>query len=120
MKYKNIKSAIHNFGHSFASYENYVNDDFVIYELRNIHKKGYDISVNWLTRSFEPAQLNSARIDRSIELWADSLEEHLLRQNVELSVIKSLEFKWPAKKGHFIIATDNRGVVHRKEIMHAD
>jgi hypothetical protein len=69
MKYKNIISAIHNFGHSFLSNENYVDEDFVIDELRNIHRKGYDISVNWITREFEPSQLLSERIKKSIGYW---------------------------------------------------
>jgi len=32
MKYKNIYSAIHNFGHSFTSLMNYVDGDYVIDE----------------------------------------------------------------------------------------
>jgi hypothetical protein len=120
MKYKNIKSAIHNFGHSFASYENYVDDDFVLYELRNIHRKGYDISINWLTQEFEPNQLCSERIKKSIGYWANSLNENLQKQNVCLGSLQSLNFKWPAKQGHFIVAMDDRGTEHRKEIMHAD
>jgi len=120
MKYKNIKSAIHNFGHSFASYENYVDDDFVLYELRNIHRKGYDISINWLTGDFEPSQLCSERIKKSIGYWINSLDEHLQKQNVSLGSLQSLDFKWPAKQGHFIVAIDDRGIEHRKEIMHAD
>ncbi|AWY00274.1 hypothetical protein A8139_09885 [Marinomonas primoryensis] len=50
MKYKNIKSAIHNFGHSFVSLMNYVDEDYVIDEIGKIHKQGYDIEINWLTR----------------------------------------------------------------------
>ena len=119
MKYKNIISAIHNFGHSFSSYENYVDDDFVIDELRNIRRNGYDISVNWLTREFEPSQLLSERITKSIGYWADSLEEHLVKHNVEPSAIKSLVFKWPVKTMHYIVAIDDRDIEHKKVINYA-
>jgi hypothetical protein len=119
MKYKNISSAIHNFGHSFSSYENYVDEDFVIDELRNIHRKGYDISVNWLTREFEPSELLSRRIEKSIGYWADSLNEHLSKHNIEPSALKSIEFKWPARAVHYIVAMDDRGIEHKKEIKYA-
>jgi hypothetical protein len=119
MKYKNIISAIHNFGHSFSSYENYVDEDFVIDELRNIHRKGYDISVNWLTREFEPSELLSERIKKSIGYWADSLDEHLAKHNIESSALKSIEFKWPEKENHYIVAVDDRGIEHKKEIKYA-
>ena len=119
MKYKNIISAIHNFGHSFSSYENYVDDDFVIDELRNIRRKGYDISVNWLTREFEPSQLQSERITKSIDYWADSLDEHLAKHNIESSAIKSLVFKWPVKTIHYIVAVDDRDIEHKKVIKYA-
>lgn len=120
MKYKNINSAIHNFGHSFASYENYVDDDFIIYELRNIRRKGYDIHINWLSREFEPAQLRSERIEKSISFWATSMEEHFKRQNVDLDCIKALDFYWPANSRHYIVALDDRGIKHQKEIQSAD
>lgn len=46
MKYKHIYSAIHNFGHSFTSLMNYVDDDYVIDELDKIHAEGHDIEVD--------------------------------------------------------------------------
>ena len=119
MKYKNIKSAIHNFGHSFASYENYVDDDFVLYELNNIHRKGYEIRINWKNGDFQPYQLLSTRIEKSIGYWRSSMEEHFNRHNVDPNALKSFEFVWPAKEGHYVIAVDDRGIEHRKEIMHA-
>jgi len=119
MKYKNINSAIHNFGHSFSSYENYVDEDFVIDEFKNIRRKGYDITINWLTREFEPSQLLSERIRKSIGYWADSLNEHLIKHNVDPCAIKSLEFRWPVKTVHYIVAIDDRGIEHKKVIRYA-
>ncbi|CZF78729.1 hypothetical protein GCE9029_01020 [Grimontia celer] len=116
MKYKNIKSAIHNFGYSYLSYENYVDGDFVFRELKAIHAKGYDISIDWLSRTFEPRQFYSTRIEKSIGYWTDSLRQHLLNQNVSIESLTDLHLKWPAKQGPFIHALDDRNVEHKKEI----
>jgi hypothetical protein len=66
MKYKNINSAIHNFGHSFVSFMNYIDDGFVIDDLRKIHIDGKDIEIDWMTGHFSPAELPTPRIRRSI------------------------------------------------------
>jgi len=108
MKYKNIYSAIHNFGHSFTSLMNFVDGDYVIDELAKIHSKGYDIEVDWLTSRFKPEQLVSNRIKKSIGYWGDYLEKHLSSQNVDLDKISSLYFRWPAGQRKFMIATDDR------------
>jgi hypothetical protein len=119
MKYKNIKSAIHNFGHSFASYENYIDSDFVLYELNAIHRKGHEIRIDWKTGDFQPYQFLSPRIRKSVSFWMVSLEEHFQRQNVDPNLLQTFEFVWPVKQGHYVVALDDRGVEHRKDIMPA-
>ncbi|MBV1884195.1 MAG: hypothetical protein KUG82_21320 [Pseudomonadales bacterium] len=109
MKYKNIYSAIHNFGASFTSLMNYVDGDYTLDELDDIHRKGNDIEVNWLTRTFEPANMATPRIKKSIGYWADSLEKHLCSHNVEIEKLTSLYFKWPVRQRKYMIATDDRG-----------
>ncbi len=109
MKYKNIYSAIHNFGHSFTGLMNYVDSDYVIDELTKIHCKGYDIEVDWFTCKFQPAQLASPRIQKSIGYWAGSLKKQLSSQNVEIERLKSLHLKWPAGKRKYMVAVDDRG-----------
>ncbi len=78
MKYKNIYSAIHNFGHSFTSMMNYVDGDYVIDELSNIHQKEYDIEVDWISGEFEPNQLASNRIEKSLSNTQSNLKTMLL------------------------------------------
>lgn len=119
MKYKNIKSAIHNFGHSFISDENYVDDDYVFYELAAIHSQGHEIVINWLNGKFEPNHLCTDRIKKSIRYWADGLSRHLENQNVDLNLLNSLEFIWPADSAHFMIAIDDRGIEHKKEVKYS-
>lgn len=109
MKYKNIYSAIHNFGASFTSLMNYVDGDYVIDELVNIHGKGYDIKLNWLTREFQPIKFETKRLKKSIGYWEDSLKKDLSSQNVDLKRLSSLYFKWPAKGRKYMIAIDDRG-----------
>ena len=116
MKYKNINSAIHNFGHSFVSDMNYVDDDFIINELNKIHKKGLEITIDWLTGSFEPKSESSDRLKKSIGYWKNGLEKHLNQQNVDLSVLKKLEYSWPINSNHYMEAEDDRGKSYKVEI----
>ncbi len=109
MKYKNIYSAIHNFGHSFTSLMNYVDDDYVIDELDKIHAYGEDIEVNWLTRGFKPAQRVTPRLKKSIGFWADHLKKHLVSHNIEPEKLYSLHFYWPASQRKYMHAVDDRG-----------
>ena len=114
MKYKNINSAIHNFGHSFFSLMNYVDGGYIIDELNNIHGKGYDIRVNWLTLEFKPSELSTERIKKSIDYWEDNLESNLLSQNVELKKLISLYFIWNADENKkYMLAIDDRGKEHK-------
>jgi len=109
MKYKNINSAIHNFGHSFVSLMNYVDNGYIIDELNVIHSRGYDIKLNWLTREFQPSELLSDRLKKSIDYWGNDLEHSLLSQNVELKKLYSLFFIWNAKDNKkYMQAEDDR------------
>ena len=109
MKYKNIYSAIHNFGASFTSLMNYVDSEYVLDELVEIHEKGHDIKLNWLTREFMPSELATKRIKKSIGYWGDTLKKHLASHNVNIENIQSLYFKWPAGSRKYMLATDDRG-----------
>ena len=117
MKYKNIRSAIHNFGHSFMSDMNYVDDDFIFNDLVKIHKKNLDISIDWLNGIFEPSSEVSDRLKKSIGYWKNGLEKQLSQQNVDLNMIASLFLYWPSKATHFMEAKDDRGKVYKIEIV---
>jgi hypothetical protein len=109
MKYKNINSAIHNFGHSFVSLMNYVDNGYIVDELNIIHNNGYDIKLNWLTREFQPSEFLSDRLKKSIDYWGDNLEHTLLSQNVKLKRLSSLFFIWNAKDNKkYMQAVDDR------------
>ncbi len=109
MKYKNIYSAIHNFGDSYISFINYTEDGYVIDDLLEIHRKGIDIELNWLARDFQPIELATKGILKSIRDWSNHLKDHLASENVEIKRLSSLYFIWPAKERKFMVATDDRG-----------
>jgi len=117
MKYKNINSAIHNFGHSFFSLINYIEDSHIIDELGRIHKKGYDIKIDWLNREFEPKQMLNEKIKKSINSYANNLESFLLKQNVKLQRLTSLYFIWNGNERYkFMEAVDDRGKNYKIKI----
>lgn len=113
MKYKHINSAIHNFGHSFTSLMNYVDDGYVIDELSAIHAKGHDIEVDWLSGSFKPEALVSPRIRKSIGYWKDNLPKHLGKHEVAPAALTQLLFVWPAGERKQMLAADDRGKSYR-------
>jgi len=113
VKYKHINAAIHNFGHSFTSLMNYVDGDYVMDELSNIHSKGYDIEVDWLTGGFKPETLASPRIIKSIGYWRDNLTQHLTRHNIDPAALTELKFVWPARQRKHMVALDDRGKSYR-------
>jgi hypothetical protein len=108
MKYKNIYSAIHNFGDSFVSLTNYVDDGYVIDDLSDIHKRGVDIEIDWLAKTFQPSALATNRIKKSLEHFASDSARFLQAQNVDLSNLTTLRLLWPAGKAIRMVAVDDR------------
>ena len=109
MKYKNIYSAIHNFGHSFLSLMNYVDGDYVIDEMVNIHSKGHDIEIDWLNNTFIPEEETTPRIKKSMDLYLADLKRHMQSENVDVNRIKAMKLFWPARGEKYMWARDDRG-----------
>ena len=109
MKYKNIHSAIHNFGHSFTSLMNYFDSDYVLDELVAIHQKGIDIEVDWKSGIFNPENQATTRIKKSITYYTEWLPKHLESHNVEIEKLETIKFVWPARQRKYMIATDDCG-----------
>jgi len=108
MKYKNIYSAIHNFGHSFLSLMNFVDGKYVIDELQNIISKGYDIEINWLNNTFTPEEEATPRIKNSMDYYFANINSHLKSQHVDVDRIKAMKLHWPAKGRKYMWAKDDR------------
>jgi len=113
MKYKNIRSAIHNFGHSFLSLMNYVDDVYVRDELFDIRKSGHDIEIDWLENTFTPASEARGPIIKSMAYWRADLERHLDSQDVDIDNVRGLKLVWPARGASYMWAVDDRGKEHK-------
>ena len=109
VKYKNIYSAIHNFGHSFLSLMNYVDGDYVIDELSDIISRGYDIEIDWLNNRFTPKHEATPRIIKSMDYYFANLKRHLQSQHVDVNRIKAMKLCCPTRGRKYMWAKDDRG-----------
>jgi len=109
VKYKNIYSAIYNFGHSFLSLMNYVDGEYVIDELHNISSKGCDIEIDWLNNIFIPEEELTPRIKKSMNDYSANLKRHMQSQNIDVNRIKAMKLYWPARGRKYMWAKDDRG-----------
>lgn len=119
MRYKNINSAIHNFGASFTSLVNYCADGYVIDDLDPLHRQQIEIEIDWLGGIFRPVEKATERILISIESYRLALERHLLSENVELASLVRLEFHWPVQGRKFMAAVDDRGKSYKTYVNEA-
>jgi hypothetical protein len=113
MKYKNIYSAIHNFGHSFLSLMNYVEGGYVVDDLIDIASRGCDIEIDWLNHTFTPEEEVTPRIRKSMNDYAADLKRHMQAQNVDVDRILALKLHWPARGRKYMWARDDRGKVYK-------
>ena len=93
MKFKNIKSFSHNLSHSYVSFENYVDGQFVFKELKElaVEANGQKISICWLSPLADKvASLFSARVIKSIEYYREWIPHLLAQHQLDSSVIVEL------------------------------
>lgn len=117
MKYKNIDSAIHNFGHSFMSGMNFVDDDHVMYEVEAVvRKEPHELWINFSTGEISPMGHYSKRLRKSVAQYQEDLGNYLLRSNVDPSALNNvtLHHRLTRSGGESVmLAVDDRGVEHR-------
>src|SRR2546425_10076739 len=89
MKYKAIRSAVHNFGHSFTSTLNYVGDDHVMtHLLRAAVRLGKNqLRVNLLSGTVEPDGFVNSDVRQSIDAYVRWFPQHLSAHRVEAKAI---------------------------------
>jgi hypothetical protein len=88
---------------------NYVDGVYVFDELFDIISRGQDIEVDWLLKTFVPAEEETPRIRKSIDHYAAQLKGHLGSQGVDVDHIKGMKLHWPAKGRKYMWAKDDRG-----------
>ena len=118
VKYKNIDSALHNFGHSFISLMNYVDDEYVGDLLLQLAKAdpSNSVTINFSSGAVLPPTASAhSRLRKSIEYWGDWLPKHLESQNVRFDSLSEITLVFRlTNKGTVVSvdALDDRGVHH--------
>jgi hypothetical protein len=89
MKYKVLKSMARNFSHSFVSYNNYVDGDYVIEDLRKLARAadGKRVSINWIPGYNDPVLLPE-RVLKSIAYYKAALPRHISSSGVHIESIR--------------------------------
>jgi hypothetical protein len=117
MKYKILKSIAHNFSHSFVSFMNYVEDGYVIDDLKEIASEanGERISIQWIPDSKQEKPLTK-RVLKSIANYKAWLPMHIRSSGADIGAIKEFRtdiFLKPSKQiavEAYLI--DDRGTKH--------
>jgi hypothetical protein len=123
MKYKHIDSALHNFGHSFVSLMNYV-DDMYICELLDAAARNSCCSEVRINFSGEVADLpehSAPQLVKSFEYWKAWLPKLLERQNVSPSSLSAIALRYKlTRMGREVHmeAIDDRGMHHNVLVQH--
>lgn len=89
MKYRVLKSIAHNFSHSFVSYMNYVDDGYVIDDLRQLARKanGERISIYWIPDSKIQQSLPQGVL-KSIVNYKSRLPKHFQDSGADLEMVQ--------------------------------
>lgn len=130
--HKPLKSVSHNFGHSFISLMNYINDDYFMgHLLKQARKtKCNKLSVDILRNRAEPIELLTNQIKSSIEHWnkwfPTLVESSGSTMDYVSSATMTIEFDlqqtrpYPVNTGYIespfeceIVITDERGKEYR-------
>jgi hypothetical protein len=92
MKYKNLKSFAHNFTHSFVSYENYIDGEYVIEELRRAARElnGEVLSIYWVPDNGPINIKLSKRALTSLRLYREWLPKLAEQHEIDLCAITEL------------------------------
>jgi hypothetical protein len=88
-KYKNIKSAIHNWAYSFLSIENYDEKGYFLKELYESAKSenAEEITLNVLSEQITPNNVNTDRVKSFLKRCRESFINQLQGQNVKPEMI---------------------------------
>jgi hypothetical protein len=117
MKYRVLKSIAHNFSHSFVSYMNYVDEGYVIDDLRQLAREanGERISIHWIPDSRHQASLPQ-RVLKSIINYKARLPDFIHSSGAHIEAIREFRTDIFLKPGKQIAVEayllDNRGKEH--------
>ena len=117
-----LKSIAHNFTHSFVSYMNYVDDGYVMDDLRQVARdaKGARVSIQWIPDSPPTASL-PLRVRKSIAHRKTWLAAHVANSGADISAIREFRTDIFLKPNHQIAVeahlVDDRGKEHVANVL---
>jgi hypothetical protein len=123
MKYKHIDSALHNFGHSFVSLMNYVDEKYIcdLLDAAARDSVGSEVRINFSGEVADLPECSEPQLAKSFEYWKTWLPELLERQNVTPSSLSSIVLRYRlTRMGREILmeAVDDRGKHHKVLVQH--
>jgi hypothetical protein len=118
MKYKNIDSALHNFGQSFMSGMNYFDGDHVMYDVfKSVSgSAGGTLFINFSTGKCSPEDEVNNRIIKSVAHYATRLSKHLKSHDLVPDALTDVTLIVSSKGYGYDLhmeAIDDRGKTHR-------
>jgi hypothetical protein len=122
MKYKILKSIAHNFSHSFVSYENYLDDDHVVYDLLQLARKanGERISIHWIP-DIASQQDWPPRVLKSIANYREWLPKHVQDAGGSIEAIREFRTDIFLKRNKQVAVqaylVDDRGKEHVCDVL---
>ena len=93
MKYKNYKSTIHNFTHSFISIDYMKSGRLAVNVLIDLYNLGLGskTTFDFINKTIQPDQAESKESRQLLNDYLDWLPEHFENQNCDLSKLEQLE-----------------------------
>ena len=93
MKFKNYKSAIHNFAHSFMSIDYMKSGRLAVNVLIDLHNKGLETKAtfDFVHKSIDPTEANSKDAKKLLADYMDWLPDHFSNHNCDFLKLEKLE-----------------------------
>ncbi|MFM2450138.1 MAG: hypothetical protein RIS44_2588 [Pseudomonadota bacterium] len=118
MKYKEIDAMLHNFGHSFVSLMNYVDDVHIADVLQEYVWKAesHEIRIDFHDGCITPNLDFPQAFERSIALWKAWLPKHMRNHRIDEQSLAPvvLRFRLTNQGPEVIVETkDDRGKAHK-------
>lgn len=104
MKYKNYKSAIHNFTHSLISIDYMKSGRLAMNVIIELHNAGLEskATFDFINKSIRPTKAESTESRQLMDNYLDWLPEHFKNHNCDLSKLEKLEITfWTDFKNTF-------------------
>lgn len=93
MKYKNYKSAIHNFTHSFMSIDYMKSGRLAVNVLIDLHNLGLEnkTTFDFINKTIKPNKAESKESKQLLSDYLDWLPDHFEKHNCDLTKLEKLE-----------------------------